>query len=212
MTRTKVDASLAAAEEAHAEADPERAAMIKTARLFKSSWIELAAALTRVRKAGTWKRWGFDSFEQYTKTELRLRAETVDKLTGSYSFLQQKAPAVLSRDGLTSPIPSYQAVDFLRRAEESDEATPDLVQELSRRVLSEGAPLSAVSRDYKDVVFPISDSDRAARDLSTLKAAASRLRDLLPETKAIPRKLAGETAAAVERLLEALDAKAHEAA
>jgi hypothetical protein len=212
MTTTKVDATLAAAEEAHASRDPERAAIIRTARLFKSSWIELAEALTRTRRSAAWKRWGFESFEQYTKLELHLRQETVDKLTGSFSFLQKRAPEILERDGLASPIPSYQAVDFLRRAEESDDATPDVVQEITRKVLADAAPLSAVSREYKDVIFPISETDRAARDAATLRAAVTRLRDMLPETKAIPKKLANETAAAMERVLEALEAKAHAAA
>jgi hypothetical protein len=212
MTRTKVDATLAEAEEAHRAEDPERAAMIKTARLFKSSWLELAEALSRVRRAATWKRWGFDSFEQYTKVELHLRPETVEKLTGSFAFLQKRAPEVLARDGVASPIPSYQAVDFLRRAEESEDTTPDVMQQLSRKVLADAAPLSAVSREYKDVVFPISETDRAARDAATLKAAATRLRDLLPETKAVPKKVAHEAAAALERVLEALEAKATQAA
>jgi hypothetical protein len=211
MTRTKTDETLAAAEQEHAR-DPERAEMIKTARLFKSSWIELAEALTRVRRSAQWKRWGFESFEQYTKLELHLRAETVEKLTGSFAFLQKRAPEVLARDGMASPIPSYQAVDFLRRAEESEDATPDVVQQLTRKVLADAAPLSAVSREYKDVVFPISDADRAARDLATLKAAATRLRDLLPETKAVPKKVANDASAAIERILEALESKAHQAA
>jgi hypothetical protein len=215
MTKTKTDSALAAAEEEHAERDPERAEMIKTARLFKSSWLELAEALTKNRRAATWRRWGFESFEQYTKLELHLRPETVEKLTGSFAFLQKRAPEVLARDGIASPIPSYQAVDFLRRAEESEGATPDVVQSLTRKVLADAAPLSAVSREYKDVVFPISDADRSTRDAATLKAAAARLRDLLPETKAVPKKLANEVAAAVERVLEALEArepKPHEAA
>jgi hypothetical protein len=212
MTRTKIEAKLEAAEQAHAVEDPERAAMIKTARLFKSSWIELAEALSRIRRGATWKRWGFESFEQYTKLELHLRPETVEKLTGSFAFLQKRAPEVLARDGIASPIPSYQAVDFLRRAEESEETTPDLMQQLSRKVLADAAPLSAISREYKDVVFPISDTDRAERDAATLKAATVRLRDLLPETKAVPKKLAGEVGAALERILEALESKAHQAA
>jgi hypothetical protein len=212
MTTTKLDATLAAAEEAHAATDPERAEMIRTARRFKSSWIELAEALSRARRGSTWKRWGFPSFEQYTKQELCLRPETVEKLTGSFTFLQKRAPEVLARDGLSAPIPSYQAVDFLRRAEESEDAPREAVQALTRKVLADGAPLSAVSREYKDVVFPISEADRSARDAATLKAAASRLRDLLPETKAVPKKLAHEVAAAVERVLEALEASAHKAA
>jgi hypothetical protein len=202
---------MAEAEREHAT-DPERAQLIASARRFKSSWIELAGALTRVRRNGQWKRWGYDTFEHYAKSELHLRQETVDKLTGSYSFLQSRAPGVLDRDGLSSPIPSYQAVDFLRRAEEADGAPEDAIGEIHRLVLDEGAPLAAVARQYKDVVFPMSDEDRRARDASTLRSAAARLRDLLPETKAVPKKLAAEVGVVMEKLLAALGDGEEEAA
>src|SRR5580704_11883624 len=136
MQRTKTDAALEQAEQAHAD-DPERAELLKRARRFKASWIELAEALTAARKHASWQRWGYDSLEAYAKTELRLRPETVDKLTGSYSFLQRRAPAVLERDPLREPMPSYQAVDFLRRAEESHDAPREAVEEIRRRVIDE---------------------------------------------------------------------------
>lgn len=212
MDRTKTDALMEQTEQEHAEGDPERAEVISCARRFKSSWIDLASALTRVRRVGQWKRWGYDSFEHYAKAELHLRQETVEKLTGSFLFLQKHAPRVLERDAVTSSIPSYQAVDFLRRADEADSAPRETVGEIHRLVLDEGAPLASVARQYKDVVFPISDADRRARDAATLKAAAIRLRDLLPETKAVPKKLANDVAASMERLLAALDQAATQAA
>jgi len=116
MRQTKVDQDLEAREEAFAD-DPERARAIACARRFKSSWLELAECLVTVKKSGRFKEWGFESFEDYANKELRLRPETVDKLTGSYSFLQRRAPSVIERDGVAKSIPSYQAIDFLRRAE-----------------------------------------------------------------------------------------------
>jgi hypothetical protein len=113
---------------------------------------------------------------------------------------------------VTSSIPTYQAVDFLRRAEEADDAPRDAVGDIHRLVLDEGAPLASVARQYKDVVFPLSDADRKARDAATLTSAAVRLRDLLPETKAVPKKMANEVAASLERLLALLDQSASHAA
>jgi hypothetical protein len=211
MRPTKTDQAMAAAQETFAD-DPERAALIACARRFKASWLELGEALTRVRREGLWKGWGYGSFEEYGKSELHLRAETIEKLTGSYLFLQKRAPAVLGRDGLREPIPSYQAVDFLRRAEEEDNAGGEAMAEVRKLVLDDGASLASVARQYKDVLFPVSEGDRRARDASTLKSAAARLRDLLPETKAVPRKLAAEVASALERLLDALGAGEVEAA
>src|SRR4051812_27310193 len=105
MTSTKIDATLAALEETFSD-DQERAELLRRARQFKSSWIELAQSLTEARKSGRWKQWGFETFDDYTRKELHLRQETVDKLTGSYSFLQRRAPAVLDRDGVAAPLPS----------------------------------------------------------------------------------------------------------
>jgi hypothetical protein len=202
--RTKTEAALEEAEMAHAD-DPERAELLRRARSFKSSWIELAQALTSVKRGGRWKDWGYDSLEAYARSELHLRPETVDKLTGSYTFLQRKAPSVLSRDSLSHPVPSYQSVDFLRRAESSESAPRDTVDEIRRRVLDDGASAAAVSREYRDVVFPIDDKQRKARDAAGLRNVATRLRELLGETRAVPRKLAGEVGGALDRLLEALE-------
>jgi len=204
MHRTKTEAALAEAEATHAD-DPERAELLRRARQFKSSWIELAEALTQAKRGGRWKDWGYDSFEAYAKGELRLKQETVDKLTGSYSFLQRRAPAVLSRDPISEPFPTYQAVDFLRRAEESDTAPREAVEEIRRRIIDEAAPLGTVSRAYRDVVFPVDEDTLVARDVAGVKNVAKRLRELLEATRAVPRKVASDTAAALDRLLEAIE-------
>lgn len=204
MHRTKTEAALAEAEAAHAD-DPERAELLRRARQFKASWIQLAEALTQAKRSARWKDWGYDSFEAYAKNELRLRQETVDKLTGSYSFLQRRAPAVLERDPIRDPFPTYQAVDFLRRAEESDTAPREAVEEIRRRVIDEAAPLGTVSRAYKDVVFPVDEDTLFARDVAGVKNVAKRLRELLDATRAVPRKVASETATALDRLLEAIE-------
>jgi hypothetical protein len=206
MHRTKTEAALADAELSHAD-DPERAEVLSRARRFKASWIELAEALTGVKRGSRWRDWGYDSFEAYAKQELRIRPETAEKLTGSYTFLKRRAPSVIARDALREPVPSYQAVDFLRRAEASESAPRDAVEEIRRRVLDDAAPVASVSRDYGPVVFPLDPQQSLAKDVAGLKNVARRLRDLLAETHAVPRKLAGEVREAVEHLLEVIEQK-----
>ncbi|MGD0528737.1 MAG: hypothetical protein ABSE49_26610 [Polyangiaceae bacterium] len=206
MQRTKTDVALAEAEEAHAD-DPERAELVRRARRFKTSWVDLAEALTAARKHASWRSWGYDSLEAYAKAELRLKPETVDKLTGSYSFLKKRAPAVLDRDPLVEPMPSYHAVDFLRRAEDSEAAPRDAVEEIRRRVIDEAAPVTAVSRAYKDVVFPIDEGTKRERDLAGVRNVAKRLRELLSETHVVSRKLAGEVSESLDKLLASIEEK-----
>jgi hypothetical protein len=211
MYRTKTEAALAEAQVAHAD-DPDRAELLGRARRFKASWIELAEALTRAKRGQRWKQWGFDSFEAYAKTELRLRQETVDKLTGSYSFLKRRAPGVLARDALQEPIPSYQAVDFLRRAEASANAPREAVDAIRHRVLDDAAPAATLSRTYRDVVFPVDESKRRERDVAGLRNVAKRLRELLAGTQVVPRKLATEVEGALTKLLDAIADDSDEAA
>jgi len=201
--RTKTDETLAAAERQHAD-DPERAELLARARRFKASWIELAEGLTAVRTGNHWKRWGYPSFEEYTRKELHLRQETVAKLTGSYLFLKKSAPSVLERNGLDAPIPSYQSVDFLRRAEEVEMAPEGALDEIRRRVIDDAAPLPGLSRKFREIMFPLDAEQKKAKDSSQLRLVARRLHELVGETRVVPRRLAEEVKAAMVRLLEAL--------
>lgn len=203
MRRTKTDEQLAAAEAGAAD-DPERQEILRRARRFKTSWLELAEALADVRQGGAWKRWGHDSFESYTRSELKLRPPTVDKLLGSFAFLRKRAPEVLTRDGTSRPIPTYQSVDFLRRATEEGEG--GTVEELFHRVIDDAAPIGAISRAYRDVVFPLSESERKERDRAAVRNVSKRLHELLGDTKAVPKTLANEVRGVLDRVLELLGA------
>jgi len=104
-------------------------------------------------------------------------------------------------------MPSYHAVDFLRRAEDSEDAPRDAVEEILRRVIDEAAPVAAVSRAYKDVVFPIDEGTRRERDLAGVKNVAKRLRELLSETHVVSRKLASEVTESLDKLLATIEEK-----
>ena len=203
MPKTKVEQALAAAENEHAD-DPARSLLLRRTRQFKASWIELAEALTESRRRNDFRRWGYDSFEDYTRRELFLKQETVDKLTGSFLFLKKRAPEVLERDGLQRSIPSYQVVDFLRRAETESDAPESTVEQIRKRVFEDGAGLPSVVREFKESVFPVDPAEKKDRDRSNLLNVAKRLRELLDETDVVPKKLGGEIGKTLDRLLEAL--------
>jgi hypothetical protein len=200
--KTKVDDALARAEVEHAH-DPERAEAIARVRRFKAGWYELAETLSELRRSERYKRWGYPDFEDYCKRELHLRKETVDKLTGSFTFLRKKAPEALRRDGRDEPIPSYQAVDFWRRAEEEAGAPEDTVREIRRHVLDEGASLPKVSRMYRQVVFPVDEEERTEKRRSSLKATIEKLVELLAiarEEGSVPPPLCAEVEEPLSRL------------
>ncbi len=211
MTPSKVDQDLARAQASHAD-DPARVTIIACARRFKSSWIELAEALVEVRRENSWKPWGYSSFDDYTRIELRLKRETVEKLTGSYAFLQRRAPRVLERDGLEEPIPSYQAVDFLRRAEEQEDAPSEAIEGIRQKVLEDAAPMASVAKQYSAQVFPIDEAEKKRKDAAGIKNVASRLRELLGESRVVPKRLSGEVIPLLDEILELIAKSAERAA
>lgn len=205
-----VTEQLASSEQRHQD-DPQRVSVIACARRFKSSWVELATELSRVKRERTWQRWGFESFEDYARIELHMRRETVEKLTGSFAFLQRRAPEVLSNASLETKVPSYQAVDWLRRAQESD-LPEDTKEDMWRMVVDEGAPVHRIPREVREVVTPIDADVRAKRAVAGLRNVATRLAELLTETAdedAVPthvREALTKNLAALLRALERSDA------
>jgi hypothetical protein len=209
--RTKTDEDLERSEQAHAD-DPERQEALRRTRRFKASWIELAEILAEIRKESRWRDWGHDSFESYTRRELKLRAATVDKLLGSFAFLRKRAPGVLMRDGMDEPIPTYQAVDFLRRASEEAEAPEETVDEIFHKVIDEGAGAGAMAREYGPVLFPVDADVKKQRDIAAVRNVAKRLHELLGETNCLAKALASEGREVLGRILHELEPEKQEAA
>lgn len=212
MEQTNVDRALAALEEQHSD-DPERATMLRLSRRFKTTWIELGEALAMIKKEQSWKRWGYESFEVYTKNELKLRGDTVEKLTGSFMFLHKRAPEVLKRDPVgETALPSYMAIDYLRRVEEKAEADDSIpkeaVEEVRHKILDEGQPMAKVARLYKDTLFPTTDHQKKENARKDIKKVATKLRDLLAETDAVPKRVAGPVETALDELLTELAGEA----
>lgn len=201
--RTRIDRDLEEKEVSYGD-DPERLELITRTRQFKSSWLELAAALSEVKRSGRWQEWGFDTFENYTKKELNLKADTVDKLTGSYAFLRKSAPSVLKRDGVSKPIPSFQAIDFLRRAAESPKQDEAQLFELKQKVFEEGAPVSQLNRSFKEVFFPSSREEKKDKERAGVRNVGKRLRELLEESNCVPERISSRLKATLDELLEHL--------
>lgn len=94
--------------------------VLESARNFKSSWIGLGCSLYTVLKDKLYKEWGFATFESYTAKEVGIKKITAMKLLRSYYFLEKEEPAYLKGDygntANTAKLPTYEAVDLLRKA------------------------------------------------------------------------------------------------
>jgi hypothetical protein len=189
--------------------DPLRADTLQKARAFKRTWLELAQALNRVSAARSWEAWGFPDFDAYCRKELHLRGSTVQKLLGSYRFLETSAPKVIERvrdDPFEAPIPSMPAVEFVQKARERGAADEETLDTIQRVAFEEGVDAPLLAKKYKDIAFPQSASDKREKVRSAIAQAARRLSSLIAEEDSpVPKKMAIRVEELVGELLEQIE-------
>jgi hypothetical protein len=206
---TKTERILEASMAQHA-GDAERVDALARTKTFKRSWIQLAQTLVTIRERETWKRWGFEDFDDYYSKELHLRRSTVDKLCASYGFLRANAPRLVRDDSPTmpmnEPIPSWEAVQYVAKAEERGAAPHETMEEMKRAAFEEGASVPVLSRRFREVAFPVDDEEKRQRMRAQIVATAKRLADLIAEPDAgVPRTLAEQAEVLAGEIAQALE-------
>jgi hypothetical protein len=189
--------------------DPLRADTLARARAFKRTWLELAEVLTKVHGASAWQGWGYPDFDAYCRKELHLRGSTVQKLLGSYRFLETSAPRVIERareNRDPSTIPSLPTVEFVQRATERAAADPETLETIQRVAFDEGMEAPVLARRFKDVAFPETDREKREKLRAHIASAARRLSSLIAEQDSpVPKKLAIRVEELVGELLETIE-------
>ncbi|MBA3538344.1 MAG: hypothetical protein H0T79_01835 [Deltaproteobacteria bacterium] len=189
--------------------DPERADTLAKARAFKRTWLELAQALQRVSNERTWQRWGYPDFDAYCRKELHLKSATVQKLLGSYRFLETAAPRVIERareDHYEAPIPSMATVDFVQRATERAAADQATMETLQRVAFDEGGEVPMLRKQFNELAFPVTDREKKEKLRGAIAATARRLSGLICENGSpVPKQLAITVEETIGSLLEAIE-------
>lgn len=185
------------------------------ARVFKRSWIDMAALLVLVRSRGLHRRWGFESLEGYALEELNIKRPTCEKLTGSYNALENHAPQVLSWDGVAQTVPEMDAVDYFARVVDprpkhaGDPAPPapppNVIDELKHATFQDLANPAALKRRFNPVLNPRDDDDERREMLRKLKASATRLETLLSEVDGLDASRVQQVTQCMEALRQDIE-------
>lgn len=165
-------------------ADGARLEMVRRARVFKRSWVEMAAALTQVRRKRLWSKWGYDDFFAYCSLELLLTQATVEKLTGNYAVVREHAPKVLERDGIDKPLPAMDAIEYFAKVVRDDPDNDDApeeeaLEELKQAVFDDNKSVAVLRRTFNPVFFPKDEDVEAVEVLEKIRSTARRLEGLL---------------------------------
>ena len=189
------------------ELDPSspRYQVLATAKRFKSSWVELGEKLLQIQKAGQFRDWGYDSFEDYCSREIRIKKPTAQKLTLAYRYLEKDEPELLARQTELKPLPDYRSVELLRQAREEKSFSEDEYAELRRAVIEEERSHPTVLKRFREVAATHTEAPDQTLPLKSALAAARRLETALRSVADLPPEIPEDIGQLVGLLEERLE-------
>lgn len=174
--------------------DPLRVEIVRRARRFKASWVEMAEGLLEVKRDEAFKRWGYEDFYAYCADELLLKRATVEKLTLSYNVLEKHAPEVLRRrEDDSRPVPTCDAVDYFARAlrstgDEEEERSDEVIEELRHAVFDEGRGVASLRRHFNPILRPRAEHEAVLDAIERASAWIRKLSPMLTSLEAVPAR------------------------
>lgn len=183
---------------------------LAAARQFKACWVDLGEKLTALRESKAYQGWGFSTFEAYCRRELRIKQDTANKLTRSFSFLRDHEPKML--EDRAREMPPLDVVDLLSQARERTKITDDAFTTIREQVLDpEANPTrNDVMKRFREVdpeaFKPAPKGEAPKADNNELRKAlllAERLESLLEAQKtAVSKEALGNARNVVRELRE----------
>lgn len=188
-----------------------RRCVLESARRFKASWVELGRMLTQVRRDSLWREWGYVTFEAYCTKELFIRKQTAEKLTMSYAFMERHEPELVRREDRDErgereprPVPSFEVIDILSRAEAAGRLPEDGWRELRDDVLERGTTPAALNRQLTERYGAPTSPEPAPEEerLRKLASLAQRLATGCAAERGVPRAIVERVRAVAQDLAE----------
>ncbi len=186
-----------------------RQTVLVAAKRFKSSWIELGKLLVRVRNEALFEEWGYPSFEAYCLAEVRIKRQTAQKLTRSFSFLDKHEPKAMAQDDIVETAPAFEVVQVLADAEERGQLSAQEYRSIRDSIWNNDRPVSELKRDLVEQ-FPPPEGigPTGAAQLKRLAAWARKLATELHGNKKVPRPMAQRAEALADDVEELAQTKA----
>lgn len=165
--------------------------ILESAKNFKTSWVELGRSLYSAWKDKLYKEWGYNTFDNYVKSEIGIRKQTALKLLRSYYFLEKEEPGYLRQDyaesNEASQIPGYEAIDVLRLAKNKKEIEPGDYAHLKKEIFRNGKDSTQLKKDLTQLIRQRQELDPQEayqkRRLTTVRRFLGTLKSLQREAE-----------------------------
>lgn len=189
-----------------------RSEALRTAKQFKTAWVDLGRTLYEVHKNKLYKDWGYSNFDAYTAKEIGIRKQTSIKLLRSYFFLEDNEPNYTKPDFLnerkTNEVPEYETVDVLRQAKNKNILEPEDYQSLRSSVFNKGHDMTQVKKGLTALIKERKQIDpeleRHNQRLVSLKRLVAILKSIKQEMS-FKNILREDTLQTVEKLISSIE-------
>jgi hypothetical protein len=186
-----------------------RQTVLLAAKRFKSSWVELGKLLVKVRNEALFEEWGYPSFEAYCLAEVRIKRQTAEKLTRSFSFLDKHEPKAMAQEDIVETAPAFEVVQVLADAEERGQLSAQEYRSIRDSIWNNERPVSELKRELVEQ-FPAPEA-KGPSDVAQLKRLAAWSRKLATElqgNKKVPRAMVDRAQALADEVEELAQNKA----
>ncbi len=186
-----------------------RQSVLLAAKRFKSSWVELGKLLVKVRNEALFEEWGYPSFEAYCLAEVRIKRQTAEKLTRSFSFLDKHEPKAMAQEDIVETAPPFEVVQVLADAEERGQLSAQEYRSIRDSIWNNDRPVSELKRELvEQFPAPEAKGPTAAAHLVRMAAWARKLAAELHGNKKVPRAMAERAEALAEEVEELAQTRA----
>ena len=193
------------------EEDSIRYRVLRSAKNFKTSWIDLGQALYSVWKDKAYKDWGYITFDAYTQKEIGIKKVTAMKLLKSYYFLEKEEPVYLAKEHSeaqpAASAPSFESVNLLRLAKDKKTIDRDDYQRFKKDVLELGKDpgqfkkdLTAVMREREELSPEEASQKRKVASVRRLVSTLKTLKTDIETQKFLPMSLIKEVSVLINKL------------
>lgn len=195
--------------------------ILRSAKNFKVSWIDLGQSLYAAWKDKLYREWGYTTFEAYTAREIGIKKTTALKLLKSYYFLEKEEPVYLQKERSSADsadpsevasAPSYESVNLLRLAKNKKTIDEDEYRGLKKDVFESGKDAGDLRRSLAGFMRQREELDpeeaRRKKRSAALKRLVSTLKTLkinIESSKMLPASLLKETAGLIAKIEAEID-------
>jgi len=168
----------------HLDPASERFQVLNAAKKFKSNWLDLGELLNECLKKNDFRKWGFDNFDAYLKSELRIKPETAMKLIASFGYLKKHRPSITSASDVLKPIPDFKVINKLQNAVDSYDFSKKEIEELQESVFEKGISPAKLNKAIKTMTQEVNDDNSSENHekklIDKMQQALETIKKIMP--------------------------------